>query len=233
MEQPFVPAEKDVDKVVQDTLLPNQYNGVLVEVGAAKPDYLSIGASFRTRGWTVLPVEPNPDFCRLHRAQGHEVLEYACSDHDQDDVDFFVVNSNDAPYLGGNVSFESVSSLGIQPRFAADLKKQNVETSVNTIKVKVRKLDTILAQHHPEITRIDVLAVDVEGWELSVMRGLDTGRFQPRVIILENLHKSQTYPAFMWRCGYRRWKRLKPNEIYVPRTPGFHPLESLRSILIR
>lgn len=65
------------------------------------------------------------------------------------------------------------------------------------------------------------------------MRGLDLARYQPRVIILENLHKSQTYPAFMWRHGYRRWKRLKPNEIYIPRTPGFHPISSLRALLVR
>ena len=210
-----MPAEKDIDKVVQQAFFQDGGGGrVLVEVGAARPDYLSVSASFRDRDWTVVSIEPNPYFCAMHRALGHEVLQYACSDRDRDNVDFFVVNSHDAEYLGGNVSFESFSSLGIQGKFAEDLQTTEVKTQIDTIQVNVRTLDTILAQHHPEITHIDLLAVDVEGWELHVLRGLDLDRFQPEVVILENLHKSWSYRRFMLARGYTRWGRLKPNEIY-------------------
>lgn len=226
-------AEKDVDKVIQDELLRGLTHGVLLEVGAARPDYLSVGASFRKLGWTVISVEPNPEFCAQHRAMGYDVLQYACSDEDRDDVDFFVVDSNSAEYLDGNVSFETFSSLGINGKFAQDLQATKVKTDVKTIRVKVRKLDTILAQHHPEVDRIDAIAVDVEGWELSVMRGLSLDKYKPRVVVLENLHKSLSYRTFMWKQGYACWKRLKPNEIYVPRQPGFHPLEALRMLFPR
>jgi|ERR1035441_9223207 hypothetical protein len=100
-------AEKDIDRVVREAFFPDGTSGVLVEVGAARPDYLSISASFRERGWKIIAVEPNPEFCALHRANGHYVLQYACSDEDKDNVDFFVVDSNGADYLGGKVSFES------------------------------------------------------------------------------------------------------------------------------
>lgn len=209
-------AEKDIDRIVQEAFFRGK-KGVLVEVGAAKPDYLSISASFREMGWTVISIEPNPDFCALHRALGHEILQYACSDEDRDDMDFFVVDSNEAAYLDGTVSFESFSSLGIKGKFADDLAATKVKTNIKTIKVAVRKLDTILEGHHPGLTKIDVVAVDVEGWELNVMRGLSLARYQPKVVILENLHKSFSYRWFMWRQGYTRWKRLKPNEIYIRR----------------
>ena len=208
-------AEKDVDVVVQGRFFPGEGRGVLVEVGAAKPDYLSIGASFRKLGWTVIPVEPNPDFCAMHRALGHQVLEYACGEDDRDNVEFYVVDSNEAEYLGGRVSAESFSSLGIRGEFAVDLAKTKAKTDVRTIRVKVRRLDTILAEHHPEVGEIDVLALDVEGWELEVMRGLRFGRYRPRVVIAENLFKDRKYRRFMRRLGYRRWLRLKPNEVYV------------------
>lgn len=97
--------------------------------------------------------------------------------------------------------------------------------------MSVRRLDTILAQHHPEVKEIDVIQVDVEGWEMSVMRGLTLSRYRPKVVILENLHRSLKYRYFMWKHGYRRWRRLKPNEIFVPRRPGFHPIELLRTLL--
>jgi len=59
-------------------------------------------------GWKVIAIEPNPDFCAGHRALGLEVLEYAVSDTEEDDVSFFVANQIGRPnYFGGNVSFES------------------------------------------------------------------------------------------------------------------------------
>ncbi len=153
----------------------------------------------------------------MTRALGHAVLKDACSDEDRDDADFYVVDSNDAEYLGGTVSAESFSSLGIRGDFAADLARTKAKTDVGMIKVKVRTLDTLLGSYHPEVGAIDVLAIDVEGWELDVMRGLSFGVYRPKVVLVENLFKSRSYRRFMRERGYRRWKRLKPNEVYVRR----------------
>jgi FkbM family methyltransferase len=161
-------AEGNVDRVVRDAFFAGIRNGVLVEVGAAMPDYLSIGASFRALGWKVISIEPNPDFCAAHRAQGYEVLQYAASDTEADDVDFFVVDSHGTAYREGEVSFESFSSLGIKDQFADLYETVREKSEISTIPVKVRKLDTILAAHEPDVRAIDILAIDVEGWELNV-----------------------------------------------------------------
>ena len=223
-------AEKDVDGVVQVRFFPGESRGFLVEVGAAKPDYLSVGASFRRIGWTVISVEPNPTFCEAHRALGHEVLQFACSDEDRDEVDFYVVDSNNAAYLGGNVSAESFSSLGVRGEFAADLAKTGAETRMHVIKVAVRRLDTLLGKFSPEVREIDVLAIDVEGWELEVMQGLNFDRYRPKVVIVENLFRSRSYRRFMRRLGYRRWGRLKPNEVYVRRDLPMGLWERVRGV---
>jgi FkbM family methyltransferase len=208
-------AEDNVDRVVRDAFFAGITNGVLVEVGAAKPDYLSIGAGFRSSGWKVVSIEPNPEFCAAHRALGNEVLEYAVSDTEADDVDFFVVDSHGIEYRGGPVSFESFSSLGIKGQYADMYDTIREKSDISTIPVKVRRLDTILATHEPDLPRVDVLAVDVEGWELNVMRGLT--RYQPDVVILEDLGDGVEYGAFMRTRGYSRWRRLEPNDIYVRR----------------
>jgi FkbM family methyltransferase len=181
-------AEDNVDRVVRDAFFAGIRNGVLVEVGAAMPDYLSIGESFRALGWRVISIEPNPDFCAAHRALGNEVLQYAASDTEADDVDFFVVDSHGAQYQEGEVSFESFSSLGIKGQYADLYETVRAKSDVSKIPVKVRRLDTILAEHEPDLRAIDILAVDVEGWELDVMRGLT--RYQPEVVILENIFDS-------------------------------------------
>ena len=100
-------AEKDVDILVHDKFFKDKSEpGVFVEVGAALPDYLSISARFRDLGWKIVAIEPNPEFCQAHRSRGHQIYEYACSDVDADDMDFFVVDFQGADYLGGSVSFE-------------------------------------------------------------------------------------------------------------------------------
>lgn len=208
-------AEDDVDRIVRDAFFPEVARGVMVEVGAARPDYLSIGAYYRSRGWKVIAIEPNPDFCAAHRALGHDILEYAVSDTEADSASFFVVDSQGANYMGGAVSFESFSSLGIRGQFADLHETVKANTTVKTIPVKIRKLDTILGTHEPNLLAIDILAVDVEGWELNVMRGLTVERYRPKVVILENLFNDAEYVAFMGARGYERWCRLEPNDVYV------------------
>jgi len=212
-------AEGDIDVFVRETFFPGRKAGVLVEIGAAGPDYLSIGQSFRDLGWRVIAIEPNPEFCAAHLRRGHEVLQYACGERDEDDVPFTVIDSCGAEYMGGAVSFESFSSLGIRDSFANLRAKANYETLERTIQVKVRRLDTILSEHAPDIQRIDMLAVDVEGWEMEVMKGFSIKRFDPRVVILENLFADQRYTAYMQDAGYKLAAAFPPNEIYVPLKP--------------
>jgi FkbM family methyltransferase len=212
-------AEKDVDILVHDRFFKDKSEpGVFVEVGAALPDYLSISARFRDLGWKIVAIEPNPEFCQAHRSRGHQIYEYACSDVDADDMDFFVVDSQGADYLGGSVSFESFSSLGIKDEFAELHETVKNNTRVKTVPVKVRRLDTILKEHEPEIDHIDILAIDVEGWELNVLRGLSLEKYNPSVVILENLFNKEEYVEFMKKAGYAMWSRLEPNDVYVAKS---------------
>ena len=209
-------AEMNVDQVVRAAFFPEKdYRGVFVEVGAARPDYLSISASFRELGWKIVAIEPNPEFCAAHRALGYEIYEYACSDVESDDAEFFVVDSQGADYQGGTVSFESFSSLGIKNEFADLHETVKDNTKVRTIPVKVRRLDTILAQHEPDVSHVDIVAVDVEGWEINVMRGLSIEKYRPRVVILENLFNKDEYRNYMKEAGFALWRRLEPNDVYV------------------
>lgn len=191
-------------------------------MGAARPDFLSISALYRSIGWRVIAIEPNPVYCEAHREQGHEVYPYACGDRDEDNIDFVVVDSHGTPYGGGQVSYESFSSIAIKDSYAAI--KQDLDTS--TIKVNLRRLDTILKRHAPELGQIDIFSVDVEGWELEVLTGLDFAKHQPKVMIIENLFQDQNYRSYMDRLNYVLWGTIAPNDIYVNKefmnrvTPG-------------
>ena len=204
-------AEGDVDHLVSNRFFADLNQGVVVEVGAARPDYLSISALFRSRGWEIVAIEPNPAYAEFYERQGIDVLAYACGDHDEDDVDFMVVNSHGADYKGGNVTYESWSSLSIKDNYA-ELKP---DLDMTRIKVKLRKLDTILSEHAPHIDHIDLISIDIEGWELDALAGLDFNNYKPRVLIVENLFFESRYRSFMQHQGYVLWRRVTPNDVYV------------------
>ncbi len=204
-------AEGDVDRLVYNRFFRNSAGGVLVEVGAARPDYLSISAYFRQINWKVISIEPNPAYQDYYSKAGISVLQYAVDNRDEDDVDFTVVNADLASYRDGNVTFESWSSLSIKEEYG----KLKNDLNTSTIKVKVRKLNTILKQHAPEIESIDLICIDIEGWELEALASLNFGKFRPKVLIVENLFQEDKYRLFMRERGYTLWRSVHPNEIYV------------------
>ncbi len=211
-----MPAEHNVDLEVFEAFFKDRRStGVLVEVGAADPDFLSISASFRKRGWKIIAVEPNPEFCQLHRERGHAIHEFACSNVDVDNVDFFVVSSIGRSYHGVPLSFESFSSLGIQNEFLDHYQTAASDREIFKIQVNSRRLDTILSEHEKETTSIDVLAIDVEGWELSVLEGFSIDVYRPKVVIMENLFERQDQRDYLLTRGYSLWKSLAPNEVFV------------------
>ena len=212
-------AEGGVDGIVYRRFFKGR-KGVFVEVGAAKPDYLSVSALFRQQNWRIIAIEPNPAYQELYCERGFDVLQYACGDHDADDVEFCIVDSHDAEYANGEVSFESFSSLAIKDNYAS-LKS---DLDITKIRVRLRRLDTILRDHAPEVEAIDVVCVDVEGWELEVLKGLTFDKYQPKVLIIENMFFERRYHAFMRERGYSLWKTIEFNEVYV-RTDLLTPLE--------
>jgi FkbM family methyltransferase len=202
------------DRFLREKLFPDwSYRGVFLEVGAADPVALSVSNHFRRNGWRVIAVEPNPIFCERFRRRGLPVLEYAASNVNKDDVDFEIYESlhgTPAPnptHVGVGMAF---SSLGLrQPRGDNYPKK--------VIKVKVRRLDTILARHCPNLKKIDLVCVDVEGWEMEVMGGFDLGRWKPRAVVLENFYDGLvTYRTKMADRGYRLLDRVGGNDVFVP-----------------
>jgi len=203
--------EGDLDRIIMRRIFRDRQTGVCVDVGAARPDFLSVSALYRSLGWHVIAVEPNPEFCELHRAAGHEIYQYACGDHDEDDVSFYVIDSHGHRYEGGEVSYESFSSLGIKEEYRN--LKRNLDK--REIKVSLRRLDTILELHAPDVNHIDLLSVDVEGWELEVLAGLNLEKYRPSVMVIENLFDDPKYKTYVERFGYVEWKRVRPNHVYL------------------
>ena len=178
------------------------FNGIdsviIVEVGSAGPEFLSQSKPFRDIGWRCICIDPNPEFVKMHRDVGNEIYEYACSYGDKDDVNFEMVTQ---PIHG--ITYESFSSIEVSERLASfGYSNGKKDLSINTIKVNVRKLDTILEEAN--VSKVNYVIVDTEGWELNVMEGFTPSKYQPKVIVLENAFADtyQEFNTYMANLGY-------------------------------
>jgi FkbM family methyltransferase len=205
--------EHDTDKIVRETYFPDySYKGIIVEVGAATPEYLSTTKHFKENGWRAIHIEPNPKFAKQHMEAGNEIYEYACCDKDEDNVDFTVVKINENNNNNINkVTDHSFSSFNVKESY------KNIDTkffdglSKEIIKVKSRRLDTIFNEIN--IESIDILSIDTEGWELEVMKGLS--KVKPTIIILENVLHEPSYNEYMKSVGYTLDQIIIHNYIYT------------------
>jgi len=202
------------DEYIRMNFFPDySYIGTVIEVGGGTPEFLSMSRHFKINGWRTVIVEPNPGFAEQHRTFGNEVFECAASDKEEDNADFTIFTQ--LPNTLSNqhsITDHSFSSLGLKL-------KENYEKFGNyaaqaipkqAIKVKVRKLDTIIEE--AKLSKIDVLAIDVEGWELEVMRGLTS--IMPTIVVLENLSLDPLYEQYMDKIGYEKVINIHINYIF-------------------
>jgi hypothetical protein len=82
---------------------------------------------------------------------------------------------------------------------------------VEKIRVNMRRLDTLLRE--TGITFIDILTVDVEGWELEVLSGLNFDLYAPKLLVVENWLRDDKYVKNIVSYGYRFVCRMYPNDL--------------------
>jgi FkbM family methyltransferase len=179
--------------------------GVFLDVGA-HIGYFSLKAALKVGdSGRVVAFEPNPAMIRLLRQNlaaskigNVNVQEIACTDREQ------MITL----YASSTIS-TAVSSLA----------QENVksETSPHAVTVRGRPIDEVVRELG--LTRMDAIKIDVEGAEVSVLRGAreTLKRFAPKVILevapdlLAGFHnKPEDVFALLREAGYTQGRMLSP-----------------------
>jgi FkbM family methyltransferase len=198
-------AELSTDKFIRETFFPNENdNMVMAEIGAGTVEFYSMSKHFRDSGWRCVCVDPNPKFVEQHKNAGHEIYEFACSSEDGESI--FNVYETGA-WID---EYEGISYSSLGQRY------DYPQPPTKSFNVKVIKLNNLLESI--KVERLDFLSVDVEGWELEVMRGFDVNKYLPKVVLLENLNYDIEYDRYMESVGYSLHTKLDYNYIYTPKT---------------
>jgi len=201
-------AEFGTDKYIIEKYFSDKNDGIMIEVGAALPEQISTSKAFKDKGWRCINVEPNPYFAEEHRKVGNEVYEVAISNEEKDDVYFNIYRDPNVK----NDKSEGVCASSIAGKMLEGVPPAWDYPAIERIKVKVTTLNQLLESL--DVTKIDFVSVDVEGWEMEVMQGFDTQKYKPTIIVLENLKHTTIYHKYMKSIGYAYVKMLQQNEIY-------------------
>lgn len=179
-----------LDRILEQHL--PEFGGVFLEAGANDGISYSNTAFFeRYKGWTGILVEPIPEMaerCVRNRPKAH-VVHAALGSPDQSGtlvpMTWCNMMSIVAGAMGSEKSDAEYIGLGLPHLKAFDTNAHNPYV----VHVPITTLSEIISRF--DIGPIDFLSLDVEGYELQALSGLDFTRHAPRMILVECLFKEQ------------------------------------------
>jgi FkbM family methyltransferase len=164
----FISYSANCEDVILNRLFGSRDSGFYIDVGAAHPLYDNDTKALYDRGWRGINIEPNAVFYRELTVQRPE------------DRNINVAVS-DTP---GPITFHEVIGTGLStcdPEEAERAAAKGFE--VVHYAVAAMSLREILEEAEPP--EINLLKVDVEGFELKVLSSNDWSRFRPNVVLSE------------------------------------------------
>jgi len=189
---------------ILDQMLQGQSNGYFVEVGCIDGLRFSNTLTFEERGWKGICIEAHADYIEPLRRNrpGSIVVHCAAGEADESAVTFYA-NSRG-----------SLSSLDKSRENDFKAHGAYFQGFVEQ-KVEACRLDTLFHRHNVSV--IDILSVDIEGYEVQAIRGLDLDRYRPRVMVieLERPQDEKAMDALLLSERYHKSVRLGANVFYV------------------
>lgn len=189
----------------EDIVLKNIFHrkdeGIYIDVGCWHPKWGSNTFLLHKKGWKGLNIDMDDfkiDMFNIARKNATNICT-AVSDSEKD--------------LQYYCSKDDSSLNTLDQNFAEAMLKNKQKLRYDVKNIRSRPLDSILAETPYANQEIDLLTIDVEGHELSVLQSLNFEKYKPKVLVVE-LHEekiesileneiyqyiqSQKYSLFSW-----------------------------------
>lgn len=183
----------------------NYNNGFYIEAGAA--DGINQSNTLfleKQKGWTGILVEPNPEAFAACCSTRPASKVYNCAlvsyDYKDSEIEMYFRR-----WYQGDPGL-------VTSTFDSPINKVDAwEGYMYSYNVPARTLDSILEEC--QVSEIDYLSLDVEGYELNVLRGFNFKLYKPKIILLESHDKTDEIHSI---------KELLRNEYEVVEQPTPH-----------
>lgn len=162
--------------IILNNVLPYKTDGLFIEVGANDGKTGSFTYNLGKIGWSGINVEPIPRLYNL-----------CCNNHkDHKNVKNYNLALGE---IKGEVTIIDADTLSTIDTNVINIYskisqfKDHFTNNNNYHKVEVNTLNNILEEN--SITSIDILVLDVEGYEENVLKGFSIANYNPSIFIIE------------------------------------------------
>ena len=192
------------EDAILDMVFGDQKEGFFVEVGCIDGRCFSNTLAFEERGWKGMCVEAHSGYIDLLKKNRPNSIICHCAAGEADEDAIFYANAR-----GSLSTLDKTSEARWQRDYAPYF------SGFEEQQVKKVRLSTLLDAY--QIGEIDILSLDIEGYEVEAMKGLDLSRHRPRVMVIESddeQHEAQLDELIL-PYGYTKSIRLFANLFYV------------------
>jgi len=191
-----------------DDFFQKKENLKFLDVGAH--DGVTISNTFfleKTRNWSGICIEAQPlEFEKLRTNRTCICINVAVSNF-EGETDFTYVEGYANMLSGISEEYNETHIARIQGEV------NHYGGKINTIKVPVKKLQTILDENN--MFEIDFCSIDTEGSEFSIVQSIDFNKTNVKVFIIENNYKETKIKEFLNSKGYSLYKKLEWDDVFI------------------
>ena len=161
------------DLIIEEILGSDKFSGFYVDVGAFHPVHFSNTFKYYLRRWSGINIDANDDTIKLFNKHRKRDINLSVAIGEKEgEATFYLFNED-----------SSVNTLS--EKFKEDIIRNFKYTVKEERKVKVSPLEKILDQYVPNNTAIDLLSVDVEGYDHIVLKTNNWTKYRPKLIVVE------------------------------------------------
>jgi len=161
------------DIILREILKKEITNGFYVDVGCYHPKKFSNTYMLYKRGWSGINIDMEEDKIKIFNLVRPRDINILTPISDKEE----------------EVTLYRYSKYGlgstIDPKIASETNDHIYDKTI----VKTKTLEKVINESPYKDTQIDVLSIDVEGYDFKVLRSLDIKKYSPKVIIIEDHHK--------------------------------------------
>ncbi|MDE6833260.1 MAG: FkbM family methyltransferase [Ruminococcus sp.] len=186
--------------------------GTYLDLGANHAFYLSNTYNFYAQGARGVLVEANPELARelIEKRPEDIVINKCIAEKSGEKLDFYIMNG------------DGLSTTDYQS--ALNFIKENPALAITKkITIDSITINEIIKEYFPA-TAPDIMNIDIEGMELSILKMTDFEKFRPLVIICEMIEYRNGLPAgqknneiieLMQKNDYREFAFTGINSIFI------------------
>lgn len=165
-------------------LLNKKKKGVYVDVGAHHPIKISNTYFFYKKGWKGVNIDAMPGSMKLFQTiRPHDENIEAAISNTQNNLEFYEFSSPEFNTFSSDLMQKTIQNHSVKLIKQHQLKTQKLSDVLNDVAQKI------------DLSSIDFLSIDVEGFDLEVLKSNDWNKYRPSFILIEIHNQALTEVA--------------------------------------